>query len=284
MQKILFFILFISSLFISSCSQEKLETDSRKKRTVVVSQPSILPASGSYSLNCKKDLYFTGLNHNHVLQQLYNHSVGFEFNIQESFNLWAAIVNDELYLSGHQTLTDTEMEMLNEIMVGFYESALNSLDLIIAIEGLISNLPIDSYVKDRVMEVVYSSISDSEEGCDFLLALELLTYESLEYDELQFFQPFLWSAEYIYPASVYYWSNKARAEVEEGNEGEDTENDDSEREENLRELRCAVADVLGGFAATTTGVGAVLSGVVGAFVSFVWAEGVEPVLAEVRIE
>lgn len=281
MQKKLFFIGTITMLLVLifvSCSHEQ-PTSVEKKRNLPAQQRSIIPTNGSGLISCKKDAYFTALNHNDVLSMLYESIEDEEFNFQNTVAVWLEILNEELLLSGHETLSDIETEQLTVAMELFYAEAIHSLDFRASTVALIDNLPFEQLAKDLMIDLINSADLDNQMmGCDFLCGLEQMEEEVMYNDELVSFRPYLWSAQYIYPASTYYWSRCANSESDSDAE------EDEETEENLKELRCAIVDVVGGFAASTTGVGAILSGVVGAFVSFMWAEGVEPVLAEVRVE
>lgn len=278
MQKKSFFIGTMTMLLVLifvSCSNEQ-PTSVEKKRNLPAQQRSIIPTNDNGLITCKKDAYFTALNHNDVLSMLYERIEYEEFDFHNTMAIWLEILNENLLLSGYETLSDIETEQLNIAMELFYTEAINSFDFIGSTSTLIDNLPFEQVAKDLMVDLINSIDLDNQTmGCDFLYGLEQLEEEVMYNDELVSFRPYVWSAQYIYPASNYYWSRCVNSES-------DSDDEDEETEENIKELRCAIVDVIGGFAASTTGVGAVLSGVVGAVVSFMWAEGVEPILAEAR--
>lgn len=283
MQKKSFFIGTMTMLLVLifvSCSNEQ-PASVEKKRNLPVQQRSILPTNAL--ITCKKDAYFTSLNHNDVLSMLYERVEDEEFDFQRTMAIWLDILNEELMLSGHETLSDMETEQLTIALELFYTEAINSLDVIMSTTTLIDNLPFEQVAKDLMVDLINSIDLDNQTmGCDFLFGLEQLEEEVMYNDELVSFRPYVWSAQYIYPASNYYWSSCANSESNSNDEDDEDDEEDEETEENLKVLRCAIVDIVGGFAASTTGVGGFLSGVVGAVVSFMWAEGVEPILAEAR--
>ncbi len=219
------------------------------------------------------DISNVGSEHNEALQMLMDAFPTSDFDFNEAFTFWINLV-DEKCMSLGNSLSDEEISSLWNTMFSFYVQCLQYDGVRSALHQLISTYECEEEFRDELHALVNNLDFEYGQREDFIEQIEILegntagAYYSDEY------LPYVQSFYYIADASYDYWTEYYYENGEFYTVNDSTaQNED--RAENLKTLRCNVVDVLAGAGAASTGVGVLLSGVVGAFASFLWAEAVE---------
>ena len=226
------------------------------------------------------DVTNVGVEHNETLQLLMDACSSSDFSFEENIDLWINLVNEKSSAFGYP-LTDEEISSLRDIMYSFHVQCLQSNDIDSALHQLISTFPCEEYFLEGLHEVVNNiDFYEVEQYDNFIGQIDILEGHIVGTAYEDEYMPYTQSIRFIADASYEYWSNYYHENAEYYAEQNDSTNRNSEREENLKTLRCAVVDALAAGGAAATGVGATLSGVVGAGASFIWAEAVEGIVMQ----